>query len=157
MEGRSSKRTISVRELNAAWARLHKKYSAKGWMRRALEIDDVKRKEGFAIGLPANLVCRVALNAAIDYLETMEIMEEQMASVRTCTRPDRDEPRLVCGYPLPCPHHTTVIDGEDVYIPVSTSMPSPAAMKRVAEVAGAIQQSNDDARSARAPVKKRRK
>lgn len=23
-----------------------------------------------------------------------------------CRQPDRDEPALVCGYPLPCPHHT---------------------------------------------------
>lgn len=28
----------------------------------------------------------------------------------TCKHPDRDEPRLVCGYPMPCPHHTVVID-----------------------------------------------
>jgi hypothetical protein len=30
--------------------------------------------------------------------------------MRTCTKPDRDEPRLVCGYPLPCPHHTVVLE-----------------------------------------------
>jgi hypothetical protein len=28
----------------------------------------------------------------------------------TCKHPDRDVPKLVCGYPLPCPHHTVVID-----------------------------------------------
>ena len=28
----------------------------------------------------------------------------------TCQRPDRDVARLVCGYPLPCPHHTTILD-----------------------------------------------
>lgn len=22
-----------------------------------------------------------------------------------CQAPDRHEPRLTCGYPLPCPHH----------------------------------------------------
>ena len=22
-----------------------------------------------------------------------------------CTEPDRDEPKLICGHPLPCPHH----------------------------------------------------
>jgi hypothetical protein len=27
----------------------------------------------------------------------------------TCRQPDRDEPRIVCGYPLPCPHHTAVL------------------------------------------------
>ncbi|MEE9598359.1 MAG: hypothetical protein V3V96_16425 [Acidiferrobacterales bacterium] len=28
----------------------------------------------------------------------------------TCKRPDRHCPGLVCGYPLPCPHHTAAID-----------------------------------------------
>jgi len=29
--------------------------------------------------------------------------------VATCTAPDRHAPRLVCGYPLPCPHHTVLV------------------------------------------------
>lgn len=30
-----------------------------------------------------------------------------------CKAPDRHEPKLVCGYPLPCPHHTVfVVIGE---------------------------------------------
>lgn len=28
-----------------------------------------------------------------------------------CTQPDRHEPRMKCGYPLPCPHHTFVLEG----------------------------------------------
>ena len=36
------------------------------------------------------------------------------AKVRAhCTQPDRDEPRIECGYPLPCPHHTK-ISGEAI-------------------------------------------
>lgn len=27
----------------------------------------------------------------------------------TCQQPDRDAPKLTCGYPLPCPWHTAVI------------------------------------------------
>ncbi len=27
-----------------------------------------------------------------------------------CAQPDRDEPRIECGYPLPCPRHTRVSD-----------------------------------------------
>ena len=30
-----------------------------------------------------------------------------------CKQPDRDVPALVCGYPLPCPHHTAMIDTTD--------------------------------------------
>jgi len=30
-----------------------------------------------------------------------------------CKSPDRDAPGLECGYPLPCPHHTVVIDASD--------------------------------------------
>lgn len=30
----------------------------------------------------------------------------------TCKKPDRDVPALVCGYPLPCPHHTVVFAEE---------------------------------------------
>jgi hypothetical protein len=28
----------------------------------------------------------------------------------TCHQPDRDAPKLVCGYPLPCPYHTATLD-----------------------------------------------
>ncbi len=30
-----------------------------------------------------------------------------------CKRPDRQEPRLKCGYPLPCPYHTIEVNGID--------------------------------------------
>ena len=28
---------------------------------------------------------------------------------KICSVPDRDVPALVCGHPLPCPHHTTIV------------------------------------------------
>lgn len=28
----------------------------------------------------------------------------------TCRHPDRHCPKMLCGYPLPCPHHTVVVD-----------------------------------------------
>ena len=30
-----------------------------------------------------------------------------------CVQPDRDVPGILCGYPLPCPYHTIVIDLRD--------------------------------------------
>jgi len=31
-------------------------------------------------------------------------------STLTCRKPDRDVPNMVCGYPLPCPFHTVLVD-----------------------------------------------
>lgn len=31
-----------------------------------------------------------------------------------CKQPDRHEPKLICGYPLPCPYHTVIIEPPDV-------------------------------------------
>ena len=28
----------------------------------------------------------------------------------TCKHPDRDNVKMMCGYPLPCPHHTATIN-----------------------------------------------
>lgn len=33
--------------------------------------------------------------------------------MKTCDKPDRDEPRLKCGYPFPCPHHTVIIEDDE--------------------------------------------
>lgn len=32
-----------------------------------------------------------------------------MIQKETCTAADRHAPKLTCGYPLPCPHHTVVV------------------------------------------------
>lgn len=29
-----------------------------------------------------------------------------------CQKPDRHVPKLTCGYPLPCPYHTVIVDGK---------------------------------------------
>ena len=33
-----------------------------------------------------------------------------MKKVLTCRHPDRECPKIICGYPLPCPWHTAQID-----------------------------------------------
>ncbi len=30
-----------------------------------------------------------------------------------CDEPDRDVPKIKCGYPIPCPFHTAIMDAED--------------------------------------------
>ena len=41
----------------------------------------------------------------------------------TCKSPDREFPKLKCGYPLPCPYHTVIIDVSDdpaqIVIPIT--------------------------------------
>ena len=35
-------------------------------------------------------------------------------SEQFCQKPDRDVPGIVCGYPLPCPHHTVILDKNEI-------------------------------------------
>ncbi len=36
----------------------------------------------------------------------------------TCQKPDRDVAAIVCGWPLPCPYHSVVIDATKKPAPV---------------------------------------
>lgn len=33
----------------------------------------------------------------------------------TCQRPDRHNPDLICGYPLPCPYHTVIVEQDELF------------------------------------------
>lgn len=65
-----------------------------------------------------------------------------MSDYRTCRHPDRHEPRLMCGYPLPCPHHTAIIhadrDPMTVEIPVTSDVMKSPARERVGALARAL-------------------
>jgi hypothetical protein len=55
----------------------------------------------------------------------------------TCRQPDRDSPKLLCGYPLPCPHHTAILHTDKrpptIEIPV-TATAAIAGRDRLADV-----------------------
>lgn len=64
-----------------------------------------------------------------------------------CKHPDRDEPRLTCGYPLPCPHHTLIGDvaQQTVSVPLTAgvvvTLPA-ASAGRVGSVVQALKPSH---------------
>jgi hypothetical protein len=39
-----------------------------------------------------------------------------------CDKPDRDVPGIVCGFPIPCPYHTFVIDNDKIEYPSHTGL-----------------------------------
>jgi hypothetical protein len=58
----------------------------------------------------------------------------------TCKRPDRHNSKLVCGYPLPCPHHTHVIElaeGKVVLAPDRQSL-TPEQRRHLDKIAQAL-------------------
>ncbi len=42
-----------------------------------------------------------------------------------CTKPDRDVPKMKCGYPLPCPFHTVIIDASKEAVTVTIPIGAP--------------------------------
>jgi hypothetical protein len=61
-----------------------------------------------------------------------------MKAAGFCIRPDRDVPKIQCGYPLPCPHHPpgAIIElGSDTTTIVPLSLAAVAALPRLREIA----------------------
>lgn len=67
----------------------------------------------------------------------------------TCRHPDRDTPKLMCGYPLPCPWHTAIIHADRDPVTVEIPITSDAIRSR-----GRI---GDIARAVTPPPRKKRK
>lgn len=60
-----------------------------------------------------------------------------------CKRGDRDVPELICGYPLPCPWHTVIMD--ETSTPPTITIPAtiyrairPDMLRLLKEIANAI-------------------
>jgi hypothetical protein len=58
-----------------------------------------------------------------------------------CNQPDRDVPKLKCGYPLPCPFHTVVVhpgtDRTTLEVPVEANV-SETIKARLLDIGDAI-------------------
>lgn len=54
-----------------------------------------------------------------------------------CQRPDRDAPRMKCGYPLPCPHHTATMDTHG-RVALPPEWPSTPAIVRLHDIADTL-------------------
>lgn len=65
-----------------------------------------------------------------------------MRSRPTCRHPDRDCPKMLCGYPLPCPLHTAIIDTTTepatVTIPVTSDAMKSPARERLGSIGRAL-------------------
>ena len=74
----------------------------------------------------------------------MKKFTDSIDKERYCKRGDRDEPSLVCGYPLPCPYHTVIIDTAPdpptITIPVIPNAPAlnPKTLSMLKKIARAI-------------------
>lgn len=76
----------------------------------------------------------------------------------TCRHPDRDEPRMMCGYPLPCPHHTAVINlaEQTVTIPLASDAMKSPMREHVGDIGRALASGMLHAPDAVAPERERR-
>jgi hypothetical protein len=68
---------------------------------------------------------------------------KKKTAVKYCQQPDRDEPKLRCGYPLPCPQHTVVIDMSSTphktTIPLQSSAQTVVGRFRLRQIEKALQ------------------
>ena len=65
-----------------------------------------------------------------------------------CSKPDRDVPSLICGYPLPCPYHTVTIHTEKspptVEIPATIPQAAnPEMLSKLKQIANVLKPQQD--------------
>ncbi len=64
---------------------------------------------------------------------------------KTCQKPDRDVPAIVCGYPIPCPYHTdVVIDATKKPALVDGAEGLPRPVRRTLQEIGDIMAGDED-------------
>ncbi len=59
----------------------------------------------------------------------MKILKQKLKDACRCTAPDRDESKMLCGYLLPCPYHTVIIDVSDDPAVIRIPLTAKAALR----------------------------
>ena len=62
-----------------------------------------------------------------------------MSEHNTCQKADKDFPKMVCGYPLPCPYHTAIISDGAVHQPVTLELEK-THVRRLLDIADATKE-----------------
>jgi hypothetical protein len=80
-------------------------------MLRTLEKQsEIKRRSAPFVKIESQ---RRKCDMTISHEDQMRTLKERMKASRLCVAPDRDEPHLICGHPLPCPYHTLVMTEDE--------------------------------------------
>ena len=68
-----------------------------------------------------------------------------MKSQLLCKRPDRDIAKMVCGYPLPCPHHTYTLEPDgSVVVPPSALTPKRRVLRRLRNINRVVRRQREE-------------
>ncbi len=59
----------------------------------------------------------------------MKALKQRIKDSLCCTAPDVDIPKMFCGHPLPCPHHTVIIDATNDPAILKIPITAKAALK----------------------------
>lgn len=85
-----------------------------------------------------------AVDAARGLLPSSGELSRVAMTALLCKHPDHGNPKMVCGYPIPCPYHTVVIDPGAKPVPTVTfpatadAMRSQSARERLAAIGIAL-------------------
>ena len=64
-------------------------------------------------------------------------------AIKFCNKPDRHVPKIKCGYPLPCPWHTVVIENNVVSIP-SDIHSDTTTIKHLQDIANILNKNDEE-------------
>ena len=61
---------------------------------------------------------------------------------RYCKRPDRDVPSIECGYPMPCPYHTVIVEQKTGKITYPTEDIDEKTKEKIKDIANVLKEAD---------------